>query len=222
MRISLDSHYHRAGNNIECMKRIIYAPVADFERATSYCPRKAAPRCRPLYLAWRILDDPSSQCFDAIKARDYFRTPIPEAFADKLARRAEAVFAHHPSWSRKATPRDGQRQFQSQRQHEFILMSMRHWLAGVLARERPALFRDLPESFKVGHPLPLKPHPWRKRASHPGPAHSLTRKSFPSSGSATFSHPMGEGHLPSDRRGISKRENHRPRFLHGSQLLAVC
>jgi hypothetical protein len=29
------------------MKRKIYAPVTDFERATSYCP---------LYLAWRILD----------------------------------------------------------------------------------------------------------------------------------------------------------------------
>jgi phytoene/squalene synthetase len=64
------------------MKRKTYAPVTDFERATSYCPRKAAPRCRPLYLAWRILDE----------ARDRFRTPIPEAFADKLAYRAEAVF----------------------------------------------------------------------------------------------------------------------------------
>jgi hypothetical protein len=47
----------------------IYAPVTDFERAASYCP---------LYLAWRILDE----------ARDYFRTPIPKAFADKLAHRA--------------------------------------------------------------------------------------------------------------------------------------
>jgi len=27
---------------------------------------------------------------------------------------------------------------------------MRHWLAGVLARERPALFRDLPESRASG------------------------------------------------------------------------
>jgi hypothetical protein len=74
-----------------------------------------------------------------------FSRPIPEAFADKLARRAEAVFAHHPSW---------QWRFKSARGREFILTSMRHWLAGVLARERPALFRDLPESFKVGHPLP--------------------------------------------------------------------
>ncbi|MGA3145630.1 MAG: hypothetical protein ABSF10_21750 [Verrucomicrobiota bacterium] len=49
------------------MKRKIYAPVTDFERATSYYPRKATPRGKPLYLAWRILDE----------ARDYFRTPIP-------------------------------------------------------------------------------------------------------------------------------------------------
>jgi hypothetical protein len=37
-----------------------------------------------------------------------------------------------------------------------ILSSMRHWLAGVLAKENPVLFRALPESFKVGHPLPQK------------------------------------------------------------------
>jgi hypothetical protein len=74
------------------MKQLNYAPVTPFERQTSHCP---------LYLAWRILDDPSSQCFDAIKARDYFRTPIPEAFADKLAHRAEAVFARHPFWQRQ-------------------------------------------------------------------------------------------------------------------------
>src|ERR1017187_901553 len=100
-----------------------YEPVREFERATSYCP---------LYLAWRILDE----------ARDYFRTPIPEAFADKLARRAEAVFAHHPSM---------QRQFKSASGRAAILMFMRHWLASVLAKERPTLFRELPESFKVGH-----------------------------------------------------------------------
>jgi hypothetical protein len=122
------------------MKHKIYAPVTDFELATSYCP---------LYLAWRILDE----------ARDYFQTPIPEAFADKLAHRAETVFAHHPFM---------QRQFKSASGRAAILMFMRHWLAGslssvaahcegrMLAKERPALFRALPESFKIGHPLPQK------------------------------------------------------------------
>ena len=148
------------------MKQKVFAPVTEFERATSYCP---------LYLAWRILDE----------ARDYFRTPIPEAFADKLAHRAEAVFAHHPSW---------QRWFKSRHGRDAILISMRHWLAGVLAKENPALFRDLPESFKVGYPLP---------------AHALTR-------------PALRGHpLPSDGRGITESENHRPRFVHGCELLAV-
>jgi|ERR1019366_947172 hypothetical protein len=123
------------------MKLKIYEPVREFERATSYCP---------LYLAWRIVDE----------ARDYFRTswvPSPgsatlshlmgEGLANKLAPRAEAVFARHPFM---------QRQFQSQRGHDAILTSMRHWLAGVLAKERPALFHALPESFKIGHPLPQK------------------------------------------------------------------
>jgi hypothetical protein len=155
------------------MKRKIYAPVTDFERATSYCP---------LYLAWHILDE----------ARDYFRPPIPEAFADKLARRAEAVFAHQPLWQRK---------YQSARGREFILMSMRHWLAGVLARERPALFRALPESFKVGHPLPQKP---RSSGSESAPS---SQSRF--SSAATVS-----------RAGSRGRSPHR-RFVHGCELLAV-
>jgi len=72
------------------LNRKKYVPVGRFEQKTSYCP---------LYLAWLILDE----------ARDYFRTswvPSPgsatlshqmgEGLADKLAHRAEAVFARHP------------------------------------------------------------------------------------------------------------------------------
>ena len=104
-----------------------YALVTEFERQTSHCP---------LYLAQRILDE----------ARDYFRSPFPESYAEKLARRAEAVFAKHPFWQRK---------FQSAQGREQMLASMRHWLASVLAAEDPALFRQLPEDFKIGFPLPL-------------------------------------------------------------------
>ena len=69
------------------MKQKNYAPVTPFERQTSHCP---------LYIAWLVLDE----------ARDYFRTnwvPSPgsatlshqmsEGLADKLAQRAEMVFA---------------------------------------------------------------------------------------------------------------------------------
>lgn len=107
----------------------IHQPVTDFERHTSYCA---------LYLAWHILDE----------ARGYFRAPIPKTYADKLAHRAETVFARHPFWQRK---------FKSQRGRDAILTSMRHWLAGVLAREQAALFRDVPESFMLGKPLPMQP-----------------------------------------------------------------
>jgi hypothetical protein len=57
------------------------------------------------------------------------------------------LLAANPFWQRK---------YQSERGREYILMSMRHWLAGVLARERPVLFHQLPESFKVGLELPEK------------------------------------------------------------------
>jgi hypothetical protein len=151
-----------------------YEPVRKFERATSYCP---------LYLAWRILDE----------ARDYFRTPIPEAFADKLAHRAEVVFAHHPFWQRRfsASAKASARQA--------ILTSMRHWLAGVLARERPALFRDLPERFKVGHPLPMEPNPAHEN-------HGRARSPLRADGKSNF-----------DRRARSDAPHRR--FVHGCELL---
>jgi hypothetical protein len=173
------------------MKRKIYAPVTDFEQATSYCP---------LYLAWLTLDE----------ARDYFQTPIPEAFADKLAHRAQAVFARHPFWARKAAPRAGSRktlqvtQFQSQRQREFILIFMRHWLAGVLAKERPALFRDLPESFKVGQPLP----PYHKSKTV-----GLTCRSASKLGT--------RGSRGPGRRPPSSHHHPANRFAHGCELLPV-
>src|ERR1035438_3215987 len=111
------------------MKQKNYAPVTPFERQTSHCP---------LYIAWLVLDE----------ARDYFRTEMPENYAAELAQRAEMVFANHPFWQRK---------FQSAAGREHLLSGMRHWLAGVLAKEQPALFRDLPDSYKVGAPLPPQP-----------------------------------------------------------------
>ncbi len=179
--------------------RKIYAPVTDFERATSFCP---------LYLAWRIVDE----------ARDYFRTswgpspvprwrdmlshPIGEELASKLARRAEAVFAHQHFWARKASPRAGaQKQFEYRRQREFILMSMRHWLAGILARERPALFRALPESFKVGLELPEK---------SPGGAAAPPYDKHKMVGTPRCGVRTSQRDVPT-----------KPHFVHGCELIAV-
>jgi hypothetical protein len=166
-----------------------YEPVREFERQTSYCP---------LYLAWRIVDE----------ARDYFRTEIPENYARKLARRAEAVFAHHPSWAREATPRGpagARQQFQCERQREFILKFMRHWLAGVLARENPVLYRQLPESFKIGLELPEK---------RPGGAAAPPYQKLKTVGLTCRSASKLEAH------GSRGRSPHH-RFVHGCELLTV-
>ena len=85
---------------------------------------------------------------------------------------------------------------------------MRHWLAGslssvaahsegrMLAKELPALFRDLPESFKVGHPLPHKTE---------------------SSSQNSESRNMQVSH------GSRGRSHHHPvsRFIHGCELLTA-
>ena len=93
---------------------------------------------------------------------------------------------------------------------------MRHWLAGslssvtahsegrMLAKERPALFRDLPESFKAGQPLPQK----------------MVISPQPSPGCAALSRSRERGtSFRSDGREIARRGNHRPRFVHGCELL---
>lgn len=111
------------------MKR--YVPVRNFERQTGTCPT---------YMAWRVLDE----------VRDYLREPVPEHFAQRLARRAEAVFKKHESWPRKYWGAKGR---------EWLLVSMRHWLAALMAKERPALFHQLPDGFQTGHTLPARPAP---------------------------------------------------------------
>lgn len=76
-------------------------------------------------------------------------------------------------------------------------MSMRHWLAGVLARERPVLFRALPESFKIGLELPETPNPV----------------------AAVYDRRPVRGNLK-NRRSQSAATT-APRFVHGCELLAV-
>ena len=141
----------------------IHAGVTDFERKTSYCP---------LYVAVMVLDEASL----------YFRVRLPDSLADTLAERVARVFAHQPLWRKRIQGRNG---------HGWLKCFMRHWLASALAAERPAVFRALPDSFKIGQPLP---------------ARSLTRLRHP---------------LSSDGRGATKRGNQRPRFVHGCELLAT-
>jgi hypothetical protein len=188
------------------MKRKIYEPVREFERQTSYCP---------LYLAWRIVDEarhyfraswvpsPSARKRHLIRPADTFSPSdaekaclMSEELADKLARRAEAVFAHQPFWQRK---------YQSARGREYILMSMRHWLAGVLVRENPVLYRQLPESFKIGLELPAAPNPVAAVYDRRPRSKLKPRRSRLVS--------------PKSHEGGSNAPH--PRFVHGCELLQI-
>ena len=86
------------------------------------------------------------------EAEVYFRQSLPPSFAEKIAERAEQIVA-----ARKETVR-------LFRNWHSLQAFMRHWLASLLASERPSLFRRLPEDFKIGRPLPLElaPAPPRK------------------------------------------------------------
>ncbi len=105
-----------------------YAPVGPFERATGICP---------LYAAVAVADE----------LEHYLRAALPADVADQLARRAERVLPHNARWGRRVKGRGGR---------EFLRMFMRHWLSGLLWRRRPDLFRRLPASYLVGHPLPFQ------------------------------------------------------------------
>jgi hypothetical protein len=154
------------------MKSKIYEPVRVFEQQTGYCP---------LYLARHVVDE----------ARDYFRMEVPESCARKLAQRAERVFAKQPFWQRKLRFRQSE---PTRASREFILKFMRHWLSGVLARENPLLFRQLPESFKIGLPLPELP---------PGGAAAPPHQKRKTVGS-----PSGDGRMP--RRCVQTKNGIQP------------
>ncbi len=158
------------------MKRHIQ--VRNFERHTGTCPT---------YIAWQVLDE----------ARDYLRAPIPERHAGELARRAEAVFKKHEFWRRK---------YRGAKGREWLLASMRHWLAATLAKEKPALFRQLPDEFKVGHPLPPRRPPGATperpvMSVFPAGRRSVTVK--PAARQKKARHTCAERRHPARRRGIA-------------------
>ena len=108
------------------------------------------------------------------------------------------------------------RKFQSQRGRDAILMSMRHWLAGVLARERPALFRDLPESFKVGHSLPQK-----QTGAAAAPPYHKPKAVGLTCRSALILGTRSNASRPKSMRRKSSLLRPVSRFVHGCELLAV-
>ena len=77
--------------------------------------------------------------------------PLRERFADRLAHRARRVYAHSDSFRRlvRASGDSGRSQ---------LFVVLRHWLATLLHKDRPALFRRLPAAFANGLPCPISEH----------------------------------------------------------------
>jgi hypothetical protein len=76
---------------------------------------------------------------------NYFWTDLPDGLAEEVAQRAETVFAI------EARQRG---QFQGHYAREQITMFMRHWFSAALFKWDSRLYRELPDDFKIGKPLP--------------------------------------------------------------------
>jgi hypothetical protein len=72
----------------------------------------------------------------------------PEDFAERLAAKTYHLYPRHKHFH-KGLNRPGKGGL------ETLLMFMRHWTAGWLKRERPALYKKLPWSYGQGHRLPI-------------------------------------------------------------------
>ena len=79
------------------------------------------------------------------EVRCHFWVELPAGLEAELVRRVETVFARHPRWRKKAQRTNGV---------DMVQAFMRHWLASLLQKQKHPLFRDLPDSFKWGQPLP--------------------------------------------------------------------
>ena len=101
-------------------------PLSEFERLTCIDPYFAADY---------ILNE----------VRGYYWVELPAYLEEELASRAVTVFARN---------RRLRKSFQSEEGPDSLRKFMRHWLASLLCKHKHPLFRELPDSYKRGHPLP--------------------------------------------------------------------
>jgi hypothetical protein len=81
------------------------------------------------------------------EAERFLKADLPADFAGRLAAKAHHLYPRHKHFH-KVLNRPGNRG------RDNLYMFMRHWTAGWLRRERPALYKKLPYSFGMGQRLP--------------------------------------------------------------------
>ncbi len=77
----------------------------------------------------------------------FLKTDLPDDFSERLAAKAHHLYPRH-KYFHKWLNRPGNCG------RDYLYMFMRHWTAGWLKRERPALYKKLPYSFGNGRRLP--------------------------------------------------------------------
>ena len=90
----------------------------------------------PLVVADSVVDE-AAACLGA---------EIPRTYSDRLAARADEVYAHNEHFARRirSVARGGNVG------RDTLYVFMRHWLAGYLKREAPVLFARLPYGYALG------------------------------------------------------------------------
>ncbi len=84
-----------------------------------------------------------------MEAAQFLHVALPEEYIDRLAAKADRVYLH-----RRGSRFWRQMRARGHAGRDALYMFMRHWLSGLLQRERPALFRRLPVCFHLGRRLP--------------------------------------------------------------------
>lgn len=84
------------------------------------------------------------------EAERFLKADLPDDFAARLAAKAQQLYLRHKHFT-KMLKRPGN----LGRNH--LYMYVRHWTAGWLKRERPALYKKLPWSYAQGQALPATP-----------------------------------------------------------------
>lgn len=103
---------------------------------------EAATDLVPLWVAESVVHE----------AAAWLDTGLPAEWPAALAAKAERCFAGHRQFHRLIRARGNS----GNAGRDNLWKFMRHWLASRLARERRSLYRQLPESYALGMPLPVR------------------------------------------------------------------
>lgn len=77
------------------------------------------------------------------EAAYFLKSDIPLGYSNRLAERADAVYEANKRFRRMLNGK-------GDRPRDMLYGFMRHWLAGFIRKDHPALFRRLPAGFANG------------------------------------------------------------------------